>query len=422
MFTARRAERKALLGRIALTGPSGSGKTLSALKLAKGMFPNGLVVAINTEREGPEIYAGRPDVPEGDNFQVIPFTAPYSPERYKEAIQYAVSLKPKVLLIDSLSHAWAGKGGALEIKDAMDEASRDASFSNWKKVGKMQNDMIDSILSAPCHVILTMRSKTEWLVEKNEKGKNVPKKVGTKPIQRDDIEFEFTAVLELSVPSNLASADKNRTEVFKNSHPFIIENVHGKQLLDFLNGVGLPVRPDVETAHAVTPGAATAPSPAAVHGESVQSEPVHGEPQAEQLQPEQPKTAQLPVPKDLHRSDREMFYRAILNMVSGWPVNIDQQVDAYENLMAAKTKLPKNKLVQFDKASIESLYNHLVDINGLYMDATVKFGDHKDKALDWLNQQAQDIQKCDYFHYGLRASTVQAIRERVGKLDIVLTG
>jgi hypothetical protein len=94
-------------------------------------------------------------------------------------------------VIDSLSHAWAGSGGALEIKDKKSAGSNANSFTAWKDVTPMHNQMIDAILRSPCHIIATMRSKTEYILETDSRGKQIPRKIGMAPIQRAGMEYEF---------------------------------------------------------------------------------------------------------------------------------------------------------------------------------------------------------------------------------------
>jgi hypothetical protein len=115
----------------------------------------------------------------------------FAPTKYTEAILAAGRAGYAVLVIDSLSHAWAGSGGALEIKDKKSAGSNANSFTAWKDVTPMHNQMIDAILRSPCHIIATMRSKTEYILETDSKGRAIPRKVGMAPVQRAGMEYEF---------------------------------------------------------------------------------------------------------------------------------------------------------------------------------------------------------------------------------------
>jgi hypothetical protein len=183
--------------RCAIDGPSGAGKTYTSLKLGIALCPPGKRVrVIDTERGSASKYADRFD------FDVLELTAPYSIERYIEAIRQGSSdPETGVLLIDSLSHAWSGEGGALEKVDQEKVKSKN-DFTAWRSVTPLHNKLVESILSAPCHVIATMRTKIEYVLEPNEKGRIVPKKVGTKPIQREGLEYEFDVIMDMDIENN----------------------------------------------------------------------------------------------------------------------------------------------------------------------------------------------------------------------------
>lgn len=178
------ATRKRRKLRMAIDGPSGSGKTFTALRLA---FTLGSKVAvIDSERGSSEVYEG--DAPDGTPFEfsLNPLSS-FAPTTYTAAIEEAVGYGFDVLVIDSLSHAWEGTEGALELVSK----KGGNQYTAWKDVTPMHRRMVDAILTCPCHVIVTMRSKVEYVLEENEKGKQVPRKVGMQPIQRPGMEYEF---------------------------------------------------------------------------------------------------------------------------------------------------------------------------------------------------------------------------------------
>lgn len=183
------AVRHQLKGRIAIDGPSGSGKTFTALRLATALADGGRIAVVNTESGAIQKYLGLS--PDGApwEFDVCELTN-FAPTAYTEAIVEAGKAGYDILLIDSLSHAWEGEGGALEqVTKAQDRAKN--SFTAWKDVTPQHNRMIQAILKSPCHVIATMRSKTEYVLETNDQGKCVPRKVGMAPVQRAGMEYEF---------------------------------------------------------------------------------------------------------------------------------------------------------------------------------------------------------------------------------------
>lgn len=186
--------------RVSIFGPSGSGKTYTALLLGAAL--GGPVALIDTERGSASKYAG--DVAD---FDALELTS-YEPAKYIRAIGEAAKERYPVLVIDSLSHAWSGKGGILEQKDA-----KGGRFDAWKELTPQQTDLLEAILAYPGHVIVTMRSKTEYVLDQveNRAGKLVstPRKVGLAPVQRQDLEYEFDVVLRLDA-DNVAHVEKTR--------------------------------------------------------------------------------------------------------------------------------------------------------------------------------------------------------------------
>jgi len=198
-FNIQKAVKAQVKARIALIGPSGSGKTYSALAIAHGLAGTGRVVVIDTERGSASMYANEFDF---DTLQLPSF----SPETYTAAIKHCVAAGYAVIVIDSLSHAWIGKDGALEMVDQASARERGNSFAGWRSVTPLHNEMVDTIISCGAHVIATMRSKSEWVVEKDERGKSVPRKIGLQPVQRDGMEYEFDLTADIDVDHRLAVA------------------------------------------------------------------------------------------------------------------------------------------------------------------------------------------------------------------------
>ena len=239
----RKAERKQARLRLALTGPSGAGKTYSALLLAKGI--GGRIAVIDTERGSASLYAGLDGIPD---FDVLNLDAPFSPEAYIEAIGDAEKAGYDVLIIDSITHEWNGKGGILEIHDSVTRTrTKGNSYIAWADVTPRHNAFIDAILQARLHVICTMRSKSDFVLVEGSNGKQVPKKVGLAPIQRDGLEFEFTSVLDINVDGNFATASKDRTRLFLD--PVRLSEKDGERLREWLeSGVSVEEQQRIEIA------------------------------------------------------------------------------------------------------------------------------------------------------------------------------
>ena len=168
--------------RLALCGASGSGKTFTALTIAKALSDR--VAVIDTERGSASKYAG--DVADFDTLELGDF----APKKYVDALRDAAKEGYPVVVIDSLSHAWIGRGGLLDQADA-----RGGKFDAWRHLTPQHNELVDAILAYPGHVLVTMRTKTEYVVEKDEKtGKMAPRKIGLAPVQKDGMEYEFDVV------------------------------------------------------------------------------------------------------------------------------------------------------------------------------------------------------------------------------------
>lgn len=218
----QKAERKKAKLRLALCGPSGSGKTYSALKVAQGM--GGKIALIDTENGSGSLYSNICD------YDAVEIAPPFTVDKYIRWIKEAENTGYDILIIDSLSHAWAGQGGLLE---EVDKRNKGNSFAAWRDVTPMHNQLVDSILQSKLHVIVTMRTKTAYEIEKDEKGKSVPVKKGMAPIQRDGLEYEFTVVLDLDNKKHVAEAGKDRTGLF-DGKIFVPDEETGKVLIDWL--------------------------------------------------------------------------------------------------------------------------------------------------------------------------------------------
>lgn len=249
-FRIQRAQRHQSRLRLALCGPSGSGKTMGALRVAKGLAQalidsgqingplEGKVGVIDTERGSAALYSDV--VP----FDVLELTPPYSPERYREAIDALEKHGCQVIIIDQISHAWAGEGGLLEYVDTLKAQSRNA-MSPWMKATPEQQRFVERLLASPAHLIVTMRAKSEWVMQEvieDGRKKTKPQKIGMQPVQRDGIEYEFTTMLDIDLDGHTATASKDRSRLFMDRQTKLDENV-GSQLARWLIS-GAPMAPD----------------------------------------------------------------------------------------------------------------------------------------------------------------------------------
>jgi hypothetical protein len=219
----QQATRKDSYFKAALVGPSGSGKTYSALRLARGLVPNGKIAVIDTENNSSSLYAS------DFTFEVANVEAPYEISKLVNLTKYVLEGDYDVLIIDSASHFW---NGILEYKDKLDKRGGN-HFGNWSEANKHYSMFLRAILFSKIHVIVCMRSKMEYILQENEKGKQVPQKVGMAPIMRDGVEYEFTAVFDLDM-HHQAQASKDRTNLF-DDRIFQITEDTGAQIMQWLN-------------------------------------------------------------------------------------------------------------------------------------------------------------------------------------------
>ena len=236
MIKINKAARNRCKIKMAIQGASGSGKTYSALLVAYGLTNDwSKIVVIDTENGSANLYA------ELGDYSVLNLPSPYTPEAYSEAIDLATKNGFECIVIDSLSHEWSGQGGVLDIHGNIPGNS----FTAWAKVTPRHNAFIQKILQTDLHIVSTMRSKTEYVLsEKN--GKQVPEKLGLKAVQREDTEYEFTIVFELT-QKHQASVSKDRTGLFRNKPELTLTSEVGKAIANWCNAASTQSIPEVKT-------------------------------------------------------------------------------------------------------------------------------------------------------------------------------
>lgn len=218
--------------KIALTGPSHAGKTLSALILAKQMGER--ICVIDTENNSAALYADRV------KFKTKALYAPYTVQKFHEAMELAKAAKCDVLIIDSISHEWIGSGGLMEKKYELDKRGGN-SFTNFQGITKEHELFKAYLLHAPMHVICTIRAKTKHVIEQDEKGKSRVRKLGLELEQREGMEYEFTVVWDLDKETHHASVSKDRTGLF-DGQEFVIDPETGDRLMEWWKS-GAPAKP-----------------------------------------------------------------------------------------------------------------------------------------------------------------------------------
>jgi hypothetical protein len=200
-----RATKKRAKLRLAAFGPAGGGKTFTALRIATGL--GGKIAFIDSERGSASKYADRFafDVLELESRTIADYLA---------AMKAAAQAGYPVLIIDSISHGWQ------ELLEEIDRLAKTKfkgnTWSAWSEGTPKQRKFVDAIQQYPGHVIATIRSKTEWMVEEGQNGKKTPIRVGLAPETGKGIEYEFDLLLELS-PEHYGRVLKDRTGKFQDA-------------------------------------------------------------------------------------------------------------------------------------------------------------------------------------------------------------
>lgn len=244
----RKAQRSKAYLKLGMSAPSGGGKTLGALLIAYGLmkekYPKesedalwNKIAIIDTENGSGELYVGKDDI-QGVNLKIgeynaITLKAPFEADKYTSAIQLCEDSGIEVCIIDSSTHLWSGQGGLLEQQSAAAKRSGN-SYTAWRDVTPQHNRFVDKLLQTPMHIIATMRSKQEYVQEKDEKtNKTTVRKLGLEPEQRKGMEYEFTTFFEINAEHE-AFGSKDRSSIF-DQKTFKITPKVGQQMMEWLN-------------------------------------------------------------------------------------------------------------------------------------------------------------------------------------------
>ena len=231
------ATREGTKARIGLCGIAGSGKTLTALRLAEALAEGGPIFVIDTEHRSASKYAPKP-IPDPEDWSFIFESycpSSFSPEVYTKGIEEAIGAGAAVIVLDSLTHAWEGSDGELEqVNSAAIRKYKGNTHYAWRDVTPLHLALVEAMLSAPCHIIGTIRSKVNY-ESSNEGGKFKCERVGTKPKQKEGMEYEFDVFGELDADHNLivtkSPCSKVANKVFNKPGPDFAQII-----LDWLSG------------------------------------------------------------------------------------------------------------------------------------------------------------------------------------------
>lgn len=231
-FKVSKAVRQLIFAKIALMAPSGGGKTYSGLRLATGMAQEiekqtgkkAKILLANTEQKRGYYYANEFD------YDIVDIDAPHEPEKYVDLINFAVEEGYDILIIDSSSHEWEGKGGCLELQQ-----KAGGTYQSWAKVTPRHNKFIAAIADSPIHIIATMRGKDQYEMTKDDKGKTTVQKLGVGAKQRDGFEYEFTCTFLLDQKTNTAEVQKDNTHLFDHEGATLLTEGHGAKIIQWAN-------------------------------------------------------------------------------------------------------------------------------------------------------------------------------------------
>jgi hypothetical protein len=228
----RKAQRKQTKLRITLGGASGAGKTYSALRLARGLTTSWERVAVICSEQGSaEKYSDL------GPYSVL-VLKDFSPKAYIAALAQASPTDFDVVVLDSATHEWKFCN---EWASKIESSGRGNRFTAWNTITPEHDAFVRAIVTHPLHAVCTTRAKSEYVLTENDRGKQVPKKVGMKDEQRDGWEYEFDLALRLDRDSHLANVDKTRLAFLNERMPFLVTEEFGRELLEWANaGVAAP--------------------------------------------------------------------------------------------------------------------------------------------------------------------------------------
>ncbi|MCP8969700.1 AAA family ATPase [Ectobacillus ponti] len=255
MFNITKARREKLKAVVGFIGCSGAGKTAGALLVAYGMmreaYPEATeeevwekIGVIDTEHGRAKLYASSDfDGTRIGQFLHIDFSPPYSTDRYDMAVQAMKRAGAEVIIVDSLSHNWQGEGGIVETHGQMSGNS----FQNWGKLVPETTKLVKTLTRNNVHILATLRTKQEYVVEPDASGKMAPRKVGTKPVQKDEMEYEFMLNFQIAI-DHVAETSKDNTRMFEGNPAKLTPDV-GRKLYQWLE-LGIDVRAEEQAKQA----------------------------------------------------------------------------------------------------------------------------------------------------------------------------
>lgn len=234
----QKAKKEAINGRFILAGTAGAGRIRAAIEIASGLT-DGKIAVLDTEHGMAKIHS------ELAEFDVLELSAPFTTDKFIAGVELAEREGYSVLVIDTLSQAWAGEGGILEQVGKL-TASKGNKNGVWDTVQPQHDEMMNRIRKANLHVLVILQCKTEYLVT-DTPGATAPKKIGLNPIQRDGIDYGFHAVFYVDEPSQVATCSADHTGLFGGTFAEVLTKAHGLNLRVWLDNGVAPVQKEEKT-------------------------------------------------------------------------------------------------------------------------------------------------------------------------------
>ena len=245
-----RAQKQAIKGRFIFAGTAGAGRIRAALEMASGLT-DGKIAVLDTESGMAKIHSNL------GHYDVLEMAPPFTADKFIAAVEMAEKESYNVLIIDTLSQAWAGEGGILEQVGKL-TASKGSKNGVWDTVQPQHDEMMTRIKRSNLHILVILQCKTEYFVS-DQPGGLAPKKIGLNPIQRDGIDYGFHAVFYVDEPSHVATCSADHTGLFGGGFADILTRSHGEKLRDWLENGLTPVQQEEKPAAASSdPNGATA--------------------------------------------------------------------------------------------------------------------------------------------------------------------
>lgn len=231
---------------IGLAGGTGSGKSFSAMRMASGIAGGKPFAVIDTESRRALHYA------DSFAFDHAELRAPFRPDVYADAIVEADKAGYPVIVVDSMSHVWAGDGGVLDWQESEvdrmagdDWKKREAvKMAAWIKPKMSHKHMVQKLLQVRAHLILCFRAEEKIeMVKQDGKMVIVPKKSltglsGWIPVCEKNLPFELTASILLTadapgIPKPIKLQEQHRA-LFRLDAP--IDEESGKRIAAWAAG------------------------------------------------------------------------------------------------------------------------------------------------------------------------------------------